>query len=364
MKIAMIVPYPIMPPDEGGRVRAYNLVKELSRAHDVLVLSPRSPSYHEWDLDARVVEATAAGRLRQILDPGTVAGASWRAMRDFAPDVVVTEYPWAGLRAWMMARRLGAPLVFDAPNVEGERFRSTGSRAWRGVDLYERMVARFATTVFAVSEEDAARFRARGIAASKIQVVPNGVDPAALHPDAAAGAEIRRQLGIADATKMLLFFGQLGYTPNRDAVAAIHGELLRRLDRSGADYVFVIAGKNHDAAQWTWSHPRLRYTGPVPGIAPYINAADVVAAPVTSGGGTRLKVVESIACGTPVVSTTIGAEGIDGAACGDLLTVVDGWDAFAEALGGPRVVKAGNVPGGFLDMYSWAGIVSRIEWPT
>jgi hypothetical protein len=135
MRIAMIVPYPIMPPDEGGRVRAYNLVKQLSRAHEVLVLSPRSPAYSDWDLAARVEQTTSPGRARQILDAGSIAGASWRAVSDFAPDVIVTEYPWAGVRAAIMARRLGVPLLFDAPNVEGDRFRRTGSRAWRGVDL-------------------------------------------------------------------------------------------------------------------------------------------------------------------------------------------------------------------------------------
>ena len=98
-------------------------------------------------------------------------------------------------------------------------------------------------------------------------------------------------------------------------------------------------------------------------MAPYINAADAVAVPVRSGGGTRLKILESIACATPVVSTSVGAEGINRPACAPLLTVADDWDAFAAALAAPRDVKAGNVPGPFLDMYSWATIASRIEWP-
>jgi glycosyltransferase involved in cell wall biosynthesis len=128
--------------------------------------------------------------------------------------------------------------------------------------------------------------------------------------------------------------------------------------RRGTEFTFVIAGKNAQSA----TPDGMRYAGAVPEIAPYLNAADVVAVPVTSGGGTRLKVLESIACGTPVVSTALGAEGIDSATCDGLLTVVDGWDGFAEALAAPHV-KAGNAPSGFLDMYSWASIVSRIEWP-
>ena len=364
VRIALFVPYPILPADEGGRVRALNLITHLAPHHDLLLVTPRSPAYRDAAIPAHIAETTPPGRLRQILDPGAIAAATWRAVRDFHPDVVVSEYPWPGLRAITIARRLHVPFVLDAPNVEGDRFRSTGSRIWRMVDIYERVLARRAAAVFVVSDDDARRFRARGVASSTIQLVPNGVDPASTHPDPAAATTIRRDLGLADSTKIILFFGQLAYTPNRDALRVIHAELLPRLDRAGLDYVVVAAGKNHEDAMWTWSHPRLRYTGSVPAIAPYINASDVVAVPITSGGGTRLKILESIACATPVVSTTVGAEGIDRALCGDLLSVVDGWDSFAEALARPRQVKPGNVPAGFLDMYSWAGIVSRIEWPT
>ncbi len=362
MNIAMIVPYPIFPPDDGGRVRAYNLLKHLAPVHELLLFTPRSPANAANDLRVRLYETTPPGRRHQVLDAGFLRRALVIA-RDQRPDVIVTEYPWPGLHAAYLARRLGVPLVLDAPNVEGDRFRSTGSRAWRLVALYERLIARLGSSIFVVSAEDGERFRRCGVPAAKIQLVPNGVDAAVVHPDAAAGARVREQLAIGEGTKMLLFFGQLGYAPNGEALRIIHQELLPRLDRAGLDYQFVVAGKNHEEAAWLYSHPRLRYTGAVPAMAPYVNAADAVAVPVVSGGGTRLKILESIACATPVVSTTMGAEGIDRAVCGELLSFEDGWDAFAAALAAPRHVKSGNVPAPFLDMYSWANIVSRIEWP-
>lgn len=362
MKILMIVPYAIFPPDEGGRVRAYNMLKQLSPEHETMLFMPRSPGNAASDLSTKIFETTPEGRRHQIIDAGFLRRAHEIARRE-QPDVIVAEYPWPGLHAAYLARRLRVPFVYDAPNVEADRFRSTGSRAWPAVSAYERLVTRLATSVLTVSAEDHARFRQRGVPERKLQIVPNGIDPAVIHPDAAAGARVRDELGVGAETRMLLFFGQLSYAPNREAVDLIAHELVPRLDAMGQDYVFVIAGKNGEQLRSFYTHQRMRFTGAVSDIAPHINAADAVAVPVSSGGGTRLKVLESIACARPVVSTTVGAEGIDRAACGEFLTVVDGWDDFAEALVRPASANVGNVPAPFLDMYSWANIVKRIEWP-
>ncbi len=363
MKIVMIVPYPIFPADEGGRVRARNLLKQLAVDHDVVLLTPRSPANATNDLPITIREITPPGARHQILSPSFLRHAAAIA-RDERPDVVIAEYPWPALHAWWLSRAAGARFVLDAPNVEADRFRSTASRAWPFVAAYERLATRLASRVFTVSNDDRARFIRRGVPASKIEVVPNGVDPDVMHPDDAARAATRRALGIDDQTRLLLFFGQLNYAPNRDAIATIAREIAPRLDRLAGGYEIVIAGKGDiEAFRRDFAHPRLRFTGVVAAIAPYINTADAVIAPIGSGGGTRLKVLESVACGTPVVSTPIGAEGIDRDACADLLVIADGWDSFAEAALDRERVKRGNVPARFLDMYSWTAIVRRVTWP-
>jgi glycosyltransferase involved in cell wall biosynthesis len=280
-----------------------------------------------------------------------------RIARDQRPDAVVIEFPWPALHGGWIARGLGVPLILDAHNVEADRFRASGRRSAPFIALFERATTRLATRVLAVSEHDRSRFIQRGVPASKLDVVPNGVDPEVVRPDERTRERVRAELGITPARRTLLFFGQLDYAPNREALAHIERELLPRLDARGDAYQFLIAGKG----TFSSSHPRVHVLGRLERVHPLIQAADAVVVPVTSGGGTRLKVLESIACGAPVVSTSAGAEGIDRTVCGDLLTIVDSWDGFAGACLAPAPAGAGNVPAGFLDMYSWATIVRRMN---
>ena len=355
VNVAMIAPYPVFPANEGGRVRAANLLRQWSIREGALLFAP-GPVENAADAMFPTFSLTGAGRTRQFFDPHFLRRAPDIA-RDHGVEVVVAEYPWPALHAAYLARRLDVPFVLDLPNVEADRFRNTGSRWWPFVAAYERMATRLAKRVFVVSGDDAARLQQRGVVADRLRVVPNGVDPGEYFVDGAARSRIRAALGLATDTRAVLFFGQLSYEPNRRALETIRNELTPRLrNRAGRSEV-VVAGK-HGAGRTQG----MRYIGAVDHMRPYINAADVVAVPVTSGGGTRLKILEAIACGTPVVSTSIGAEGIDRASCGELLTVTDDWGVFADALTSSDV-KRGNTPPAFLDMYSWASIVSRIEWP-
>jgi glycosyltransferase involved in cell wall biosynthesis len=366
MKVATLVPYPIFPPDEGGRRRAYSLLKFLSREHEMLLLTPASPANAACDLAVRVIETGAPGRLRQIASPALYRRLA-AIVRDERPDVLLLEFPWSGLHASLLARRHGVPFVLDAHNVEADRFRATGSRSAPLVSLLERVTARRAGRVWCVSPEDGDRFIARGVAPGRIDVVPNGVDPSVMHPDEESRAVMRASLGVAPGERVVLFFGQLDYAPNRDALAIIEREIAPRLAAMEGRVRIVVAGKGAPAAGTMAAAAAggvpVTYAGAVPDIAACINAADVVIAPLTSGGGTRLKILESIACGAPVISTSLGAQGIDVAACAPLLTLADGWDAFAAALGRISGDKQRNVPAAFLDMYSWANIVQRCHWP-
>jgi glycosyltransferase involved in cell wall biosynthesis len=240
-----------------------------------------------------------------------------------------------------------------------------GSRCSWAIALYERIIMRLVDQVFVVSEEDRRRLEEIGMSPTKGQLVPNGYDEERFYPDPAAGASTRCRLGIASEERVFLYFGHLGYAPNVEGLEVLHREIVPRLDQQNLPYHLVVAGRGAtDRLRQQLSHPRVLFMGPVERIEDLIAAADVVAVPLLRGGGTRIKIIESIACGRPVVSTSPGAEGLDRPACGDRLFLADGWDAFASAL----TVAAASPPSGiavppaFRERYAWSAIGQRIHF--
>ncbi len=207
-------------------------------------------------------------------------------------------------------RRGGLRMVLDAQNVEAvaieERF-----GAWhpftRMVERYERGVLAEVAKVLACSEADKAEFHRRyGLPPNKVEVIPNGVEislgPSKPGPIA---PEIEQQL---TGKKVLFFMGKLDYQPNRLALDFISEQMARQLDQAAPQrFVFLICGGPVPPAPF---HPSMIFAGRVPDIAPYLARADLCVAPIFSGSGTRLKILEYLAARKPVAATPKAAEGL------------------------------------------------------
>jgi glycosyltransferase involved in cell wall biosynthesis len=124
----------------------------------------------------------------------------------------------------------------------------------------------------------------------------------------------------------------------------------------------VIVGGGRGGHGFDLAHPSLIFTGVVDHIERYVNAADVVIVPLAKGGGTRIKILEAIACGKPVVSTSKGAEGLINDLTRPFVKIADVWDTFAShvvtLLKSRRCVK---VPKEFVRRYSWQEIYSQFD---
>jgi len=168
----------------------------------------------------------------------------------------------------------------------------------------------------ACSEIDAAEMRAAG---ARVVICPNGADPVDLLPTPAraAGEPLR-----------LLFVGSVSYRPNQQGLEWFIQEVLPRLRQAGTAVELEIVGA---PARSLPAAPEVRVRGVVPSLQPFYEHAHAAIVPVLYGSGTRLKVVEAMAYGRPVVATAIGAEGLPVTAGSDYFQADDA-DTFSAAL--------------------------------
>ncbi len=168
---------------------------------------------------------------------------------------------------------------------------------------FERASVARADAVLVCSSADRERLIARGVAPPRVHVVPNAP------PEVAPLAPRRRTSG---EPWRLLFIGSLGYSPNIDAMFWFVHEILPRIRAmAGAGVVLEIAG--YGAVPQIRALDRVagvRVIGEVPSVEPCYARADLLIAPIRSGGGTRIKILEAFAIGRPVVATGLAAEGL------------------------------------------------------
>jgi polysaccharide biosynthesis protein PslH len=197
------------------------------------------------------------------------------------------------------------------------------SEQCRKYERFERGMFNRATRVVAVSEEDAALMRDRfGI--TEPVVVDNGVD---VERYAALAHERRPSAG------QILFLGSLDWRPNVDAVEYLLDSIMPRIWSEEPNSRLCIVGRQPTPSlvRRACAEGRVELHADVPDVRPYLASSAVMAVPLRIGGGSRLKILEAAAAGLPVVSTSIGAEGLALNADRDLL-IADDADGLADGL--------------------------------
>ena len=349
MKVLYLAPQLPWPLDQGARIRNYYLLRALAAEHsvDLLCLDGGRATTPATDLDigplvelcrrVEVFPAPArrrAARLRTLVRSPLpdLAHRAWQpALARRLRDLLAGEpYDVAQLSSLEMIpyRRLLAGgrrprVVFDDLNAEYQLQRRAcltdlgqprrwhaalySAVQWRRLRAYEGRVCREADTVIAVSDTDAAHLR-RLAPAARLLVLPNGVDTTAFayrEPTAESG-------GPSDAAPTLLFTGTMDYRPNVDAMLWFAEAIWPRLRAAWPGLRCLIVGKAPDARLLAAARRQagLEVTGAVPDVRPYLARAAVYVVPMRMGSGVRLKVLEAMAAGVPVVSTRMGLEGV------------------------------------------------------
>lgn len=222
-------------------------------------------------------------------------------------DALQTEFPWTVLPSLAVKKILCIKrIVLDEHNIETVRFQrfQIKNRASIIFLSIERFAVSVVSNVFVVSSADARILQTWKVPIKKIVVVPNCVETDVFNPE----INPDRVLKEINATSIVIFFhGNLTYLPNVEAVDYIVRFLAPKIAQKFPSAKFLIVGPNPPAFQ----QANVIFTGYVDNLAEYIAAADLAVVPLRNGGGTRIKILEYMACGKPIVSTFIGAEGLE-----------------------------------------------------
>jgi glycosyltransferase involved in cell wall biosynthesis len=264
---------------------------------------PHGPRWRERMAQARPLP------YRAEIAPATLAADAVRALAVPPGTPVHVTRSYLAPLGVAIAERLGSRWAsLDLDDDDEQVVRALGDDG--DADAYCRLVGVFGPLFQAVSlaapHEAAAVSRRHGLAAS---VIPNAVslpDPGT--PGERVGWPARdRPDGIR-----VLFVGNLTYPPNADAAVRLVHEVLPRLrEMAGRPVAVTLAGEPDDTVRSLAAEPGVQVTGFVPDLAPCYRDADVVVAPLAAGGGTRIKLLEAFGYGLPVVTSTVGAAGLD-----------------------------------------------------
>jgi glycosyltransferase involved in cell wall biosynthesis len=337
MRILVLSPYVPWPLNGGPPIRIYYVIRELVRLGHVVELvaghdgPPLEDTHPLHSLCSRIItyQPPASARrgppmlsaLRSLASPLPYVAAKFGSMR--VPEIVrrATEdgrvdLIWANFA--FMADAVPAdiaravPVVLDEHESEGLLWRqylrqgTLPKKVFAVINLlkltsYQKRFMSKTAAMLSNSEREASFTRRYAPPGVPVLAVPNGVDTEAFAP---APDSQRRNV--------ILICGGLAVYRNREAAIWFARGVFPIVRREVPDAEFWIVGSNANEEIWELAKlPGIHVTGTVEDVRPYYGMAKVTVAPYRYGEGTKIKVVEAMACGVPMVSTPTGCQGLD-----------------------------------------------------
>jgi len=357
--LSHLVPYP---PKGGVLQRSFNLVREISKNNDIYLLAFNQKALLPNDQDLK--NAVSALReycseIKVVQLPADKSALSWYALvlksfftkkpytvnwnwcarmketmtqvvRDFNPDLI--HYDTIGLAEYFQHAR-AIPQVLNHHNIEsammGRRAKKERNvlkklyfyQEAKKIEKYEKRFCRLFQFNLTVSDED-------GLTLKKIdpeiktEVIPNGVDTSYFTP----GAE-------KSDDETLIFAGGMNWYPNRDAMLYFGEEIWPLIKARKPSVKMYVIGQSppQELMKMSKEDPNLIITGYVDDVRAYFGRASVYVCPIRDGGGTRLKILDALSSGIPVVANSIAAEGIK-VTPGEDIIIQDRPEDFAKAV--------------------------------
>ncbi len=388
MKILMLTPYLPYPLHSGGQIRSYNLLKNLSKKHQITLFSfirskeerkhvnklkkfcnkvevfQRRPA---WDPRNIILAAfTPYPFLVAIYLSFSVRKAIRRELESGSYDLIHAEtfYVMPNLPATTM------PTLLVEQTIEYlvyqrfvEDFKLWFLKPFLYFDVYkiklwEKFFWRRATSLAAMSDADRLMMQ-RSVKRPNVTVVANGVD---------INFFAKSKTAPAKATKpLVLFVGNFKWLPNKDAAVFLTHQVWPLIEAKLPEARLWIVGRNPTTEIVKLSeNPKIKVTGDIDDIRKAFSKAQVLLAPIRNGRGTKYKVLEAMAAKTPVVTTKLGIEGID-AVNGQSVLIAESPQALADqaiaVLTERNLAKklADNAKQLIIRKYSWGAISKRLD---
>lgn len=326
MNICIVSPYDVFPLTSGSPRRVFEIAKGLNlHGASVVVLHPGQSKAINADLDfigfkhftrlfvpKKFKWSSALGTYMNPLNFLVLSKLMKIASR-YDVDVIQCEQSWSVPWAILVANKYHVPLTLDEHGVDAIAVRHSSSipYAYPYTLVLEKYATNTASSVFVVSEEDRKKLiDLYNVPISKVTVIANGVNTDEYNSVTKTYA--RRKLGFKDDEILILFHGILGWKANHEAAMTITRTIAPEVHKHLPNVKFLIVGArpSQNLIKQAQRNSHILLARYVPNLVDYIVAADVCIVPLHSGSGTRLKLLEYMAASKPIVTTTIGAEGI------------------------------------------------------
>jgi glycosyltransferase involved in cell wall biosynthesis len=297
-------------------------------------------------------------------------------MRDVGADIIQCHVLYTILVGYYLKRRHGRPLVLvqeNAEYVKQVKFEAPGY-VTLVLKWLEGFACRVADRIVAVSEVDKRHMvDLYDVPEDKIHVINHCADEEVFRYRADGRTEVREAWGVGQDDMVMIYVGKMDAPHNTVATQYIAERIYPVVSAQYPNSWFVIVGQNYEHLL-EYKRDRLFFTGFVtsrkdesPNLADYLSASDIVIVPMDRGSGTRLKILEAAACSRPIVSTEIGAEGLQFTDREEILLTEDVDDEFIQLLLGLVKDEALRERLGrrarekLLARYSWEREVRRFE---
>ena len=388
MRILLVYPFLPYPPDDGGRIGFFNPIKYLSRRHEVSVVCLRDGSeQEEWiselkthcaDLQtyerhaSRDVYRLAKGMV--IPPPGSSAKYWDDKAGELIRETIARRRPeiveFHHLNTAIYRNFAGSvPTILREHNVEykvWERHAESASTwvertyaKWTAprVKRYEAEATSRFDRCIVVSQTDAAHLR-KVSPRARIEMIPSGVDTEYFHP----------LLDVPDEPLSMTLTGSFDWKPKQQSLSKLIREIFPRIRAKVPEAKLYVVGKGvpEHLRRIARETPGITVTGRVEDVRPYIARSALLLNYLESGGGIALKILEAMAMRKPVLSNSLGSEGID-AEPGREVALADGPEKFAEAAcyllanAAARRALAENAYQKILESYSWDVIADQFQ---